>query len=411
VTVSASGGTPPYQGTGTVSRSAGTYSYTVTDANSCTATTTGSVTQPSALSASSSNTAILCNGGSSTVTVSATGGTPPYSGTGTASRSAGTYSYTVTDANSCTATTTGNITQPTALSASSSNTAILCNGGSSTVTVSATGGTAPYNGTGTFSRSAGTYSFTVTDANSCTATTTGNIPQPGALTLGLQVGCSGGSNQSITATFGGGTAPYQIKIDAGAYAAATSPYTFTGLAAGSHTVTVKDANGCTKSASITVSPCYAPPVTPGYWKNHLSKTPTDPDCRGLRYGSCSTSGPWANWGTPRCLIGPPVLTLGTFPVGGISLAGQIFTLMNCASSGDQDAIGCLAGHLLAAKLNRCVLGTDPCIDATINAANSFLIAINYIGPTGHYSLTAAQRAQAIVLKTAFDTYNNGGRCP
>src|SRR5213076_1965850 len=63
----------------------------------------------------------------------------------------------------------------------------------------------------------------------------------------------------------------------------------------------------------------------------------------LNYGSCSTSGPWANWGTPRCLIGPPVLTLGTFPVGGISLAGQIFTLMNCATSADQDAIGCLAG--------------------------------------------------------------------
>src|SRR5207253_7679003 len=141
VTVSATGGTPPYQGTGTVSRSAGTYSYTVTDANSCTATTTGNIAQPSALSASSSNTAILCNGGSSTVTVSATGGTPPYQGTGTASRSAGTYSYTVTDANGCMATTTGNITQPGALSASSSNTAILCNGGSSTVTVSAAGGT------------------------------------------------------------------------------------------------------------------------------------------------------------------------------------------------------------------------------------------------------------------------------
>src|SRR5213079_2309661 len=176
----------PYFGTGTFSRSAGTYSFTVTDSNSCTATTTGTITQPSsALSASSSNTPILCNGGSSTVTVSATGGTPPYQGTGTANRSAGTYSYTVTDANGCTATTTGNITQPSALSASSSNTAILCNGGSSTVTVNASGGTAPYSGTGTFSRSAGTYSYTVTDANSCTATTTGNINQPSALTLAL----------------------------------------------------------------------------------------------------------------------------------------------------------------------------------------------------------------------------------
>src|SRR4029453_187467 len=41
------------------------------------------------LTASSSKTAILCNGGSSIVTVSATGGTPPYSGRGTFSHAAG----------------------------------------------------------------------------------------------------------------------------------------------------------------------------------------------------------------------------------------------------------------------------------------------------------------------------------
>src|SRR5205823_883623 len=98
----------------------------------------------------SSNTPILCNGGNSTVTVSAEGGTGPYNGTGTFSHGAGTYSYTVTDANSCTATTTGDITQPTAIVPASSNTPILCNGGSSTVTVSAEGGTGPYSGTGTF---------------------------------------------------------------------------------------------------------------------------------------------------------------------------------------------------------------------------------------------------------------------
>src|SRR5439155_1316393 len=59
--------------------------------------------------------------------------------------------------------------------ASSSASPILCHGGNSTVTVSASGGLMPYSGTGTFSHSAGAYSFTVTDANSCTATTTGNI--------------------------------------------------------------------------------------------------------------------------------------------------------------------------------------------------------------------------------------------
>src|SRR5439155_5361052 len=86
------------------------------------------LTQPGALDPSSINTEILCHGGDSIVTVSATGGTAPYSGTGTFSVPAGTYSYTVTDSKNCTATTTGDITQPPALAPTSSNTEILCHG-------------------------------------------------------------------------------------------------------------------------------------------------------------------------------------------------------------------------------------------------------------------------------------------
>src|SRR5439155_6472760 len=115
-------------GTGTSRLLSGTYSYTVTDANSCTATTTGTITQPSAIVPSSSNTAILCNGGNSIVTVSATGGTGPYTGTGTFSRSAGTYSYKVTHVNSCNATTSDTVTKPEKLMPDTSNTEIFCHG-------------------------------------------------------------------------------------------------------------------------------------------------------------------------------------------------------------------------------------------------------------------------------------------
>src|SRR5207244_4111333 len=241
------GGTAPYTGTGSFTQGVGSHTYTVTDANSCTSSTTVTLTEPDALSASESHDPILCFGGTTTVSITAAGGTPPYSGDGAHTGvSAGPFSFTVTDANGCSTVVSGTISQPPALRASSSNTAILCNGGSSTVTVNASGGTAPYSGTGTFSRSAGTYSYTVTDANSCTATTTGNITQPSALTLALAAGaCSSSNNGSLTATFGSGTAPYQVKIDTGAYFTATSPYTFTGLAAGSPTITVKDANACT----------------------------------------------------------------------------------------------------------------------------------------------------------------------
>src|SRR4029079_16379424 len=233
VTVSASGGTPGYSGTGTFSHGAGTYSYTVTDHNGCTATTTGDITQPSAVTASSTYDPIQCNGGSTIVTVSASGGTPGYTGTCTFSVGAGTYSYTVTDHNGCTATTTGNITQPSAVTASSTYDPILCNGGSTTVTVGASGGTSPYSGTGPFSHGAGTYFYTVTDVNGCTATTTGDITQPSAVTASSSntpIACNGGSS-TVTVSATGGMAPYQ---GTGTFSRSAGTYSFT----------VTDANGC-----------------------------------------------------------------------------------------------------------------------------------------------------------------------
>src|SRR6478672_3063849 len=242
VTVGASGGTSPYSGTGPFSHGAGTYSYTVTDHNGCTATTTGNITQPSAVTASSTYDPILCNGGSTTVTVGASGGTSPYSGTGPFSHGAGTYSYTVTDHNGCTATTTGDITQPSAVTASSTYDPILCNGGSTTVTVDASGGTSPYSGTGPFSHGAGTYSYTVTDHNGCTATTTGNISQPSAVTASSTydpILCNGGST-TVTVGASGGTSPYS----------GTGPFSH---GAGTYSYTVTDGNGCTATTTGDIS--------------------------------------------------------------------------------------------------------------------------------------------------------------
>ena len=220
VIVSATGGTGSYGGTaGTFTVAAGdSYSYTVTDSNGCSSNTvSGTIDAPIVLAASSTATAILCNGELSTVTVSATGGTAPYSGVGTFSHASGNYSYTVTDANGCQSTTTGTITQPDALVASSSAGTISCNGGTTTVTVNATGGTAPYSGTGIYSVSAGSYSYTVTDANGCTSTTTGTITQPNLLSaavssnnLILYYGYAGDQTAIVTASVTGGTAPYTV---------------------------------------------------------------------------------------------------------------------------------------------------------------------------------------------------------
>src|SRR5207237_26271 len=121
---------------------------------------------------SSSASTILCHGGTSTVTVSATGGATPYSGTGTFTRSVGTYSFTVTDANSCTATTTVDVTRPDTVVASNTHDSILCHGGTATVHVTATGGTGSYTGTGDFQQGVDSHTYTVTDANGCPSSTT-----------------------------------------------------------------------------------------------------------------------------------------------------------------------------------------------------------------------------------------------
>jgi hypothetical protein len=68
-------------------------------------------------------------------------------------------------------------------------------------------------------------------------------------------GCNDVGSGSITATFGGGTGTYQCKLDNGSFGACTSPATFNNLPAAPHTVTVKDANGCETSDSITTDPC------------------------------------------------------------------------------------------------------------------------------------------------------------
>ena len=212
VTINATGGTIPYTGTGTFTVSAGTYNYTVADANNCTNVITVTVTQPSALAATITGSTIACYGGTTTLNVAATGGTAPYTGIGTFTALAGTYTYTVKDANNVTASNTITITQPaTALAVAITAGTITTNGGTTSVNVTASGGTAPYTGIGTFTVSAGSYTYTVTDAKGCTKAASVTVTQPtssfSALATGGSVNCYGAST-TINVTASGGTTPY-----------------------------------------------------------------------------------------------------------------------------------------------------------------------------------------------------------
>lgn len=242
ISVSATGGTSPYTGTGTFTVAAGPYAYTVTDSKGCSASTSGTVTQPAVLTGSASASAIACYGGTSTVAVTASGGTAPYTGIGNYTQTVGSYTYSITDSKGCTTTTSVTITEPTLLTASASAGTISCYGGSTSVTVTATGGTTPYSGTGSFTESAGSHSYSVTDANGCTATASVTITQPTLLTASASAGtiaCHGGTT-TVDVTAAGGTTPY------------TGTGSFT-KSAGTYTFDITDANGCTASASVTIS--------------------------------------------------------------------------------------------------------------------------------------------------------------
>jgi hypothetical protein len=216
---------------------------------------------------------LKCNGASNgSATVSVTGGTSPYTyswntstpqTTATATGlPAGTYTVKVMDAKSATSSASVTITQPAALDLIVKADSIATYGGTTTVSLSATGGTAPYTFAGqTTWVKAGTYVYTVTDANGCIVSKTYTFGQPGPVTTvaaaplaatissATQPSCFGSNNGSATVSVTGGTAPYTYSWNTGT---SQTTATATGLTAGSYTVIVKDADQRSASAQVTL---------------------------------------------------------------------------------------------------------------------------------------------------------------
>lgn len=138
---------------------------------------------------------------------------------------------------------------------------ISCNGGSDGgVTASATGGTPSYtylwsNSATTASITgvaAGTYTVTITDDNGCITSSDETVTEPALLStstsIDSNISCNGGSDGGITASTSGGTNPYSY-----AWSNSATTASITGVAAGTYTVTITDANGCTASSDSTVT--------------------------------------------------------------------------------------------------------------------------------------------------------------
>ena len=95
-----------------------------------------------------------------------------------------------------------------------------------------------------------TYTVIATDANGCISTDQVDVtvnPVTTSTVSSMDALCNGSSDGSATVTTSGGTAPYTYLWDDGQTTAMAGA-----LTAGSYTVTVTDANGCTETQGVTV---------------------------------------------------------------------------------------------------------------------------------------------------------------
>ncbi len=248
---------------------AGTYTLVVTDSKNCTASKTDTILQTNDLSVNGVANNISCyEAADGSITISVVGGTGVYTydwgggvtDTNRSNLSDGTYSVTVSDNGSCTGTNTFSITQPDSLTISALVNNISCylqNNGN--VLITATGGTPVYaiswsgglTGFNPLSLAAGVYSYTVTDNNQCSKSSSVTITQPDSLVLTgtvTNVTAPGGNDGAITLSISGGTPNYEYLWDDNTQTANRN-----NLQAGLYTVVVTDDKGCTKQATFTVS--------------------------------------------------------------------------------------------------------------------------------------------------------------
>lgn len=282
----ASGGTPLYSylwsngdTTSVINGlAAGIYTITVTDSHGCTAVTTVTITQPDLLVATIIDSVnILCNGGNTgSATVSVTGGTIPYlylwntipsQTTPTAiNLSAGTYTVTVTDLHGCTATASVTITQPSAISITTTFSSPSCYDTTDISIIAHTSGGTPFSsypyyyyswntipvqstdtavGLGT-----GTYIVSVKDSNGCIWRDTVSIfPFIVNSITATGVSCIPNANDgTATISVFGGASPYTYLWSNG-----QTNMTADSLSVGTYYVTVTDSNSCTLVDSINIT--------------------------------------------------------------------------------------------------------------------------------------------------------------
>ncbi len=272
---STTGGTAPYTylwsngdtNSFTENLSAGNYSLTVTDANGCVLTESFDIFQPALpLSATITGSSIVCKFNTGYVTITASGGSPQYYGEGVFPVYPGMNTFTVSDKNDCYVTLNWLVTEVDFPQVFLVATPPCENGTGGSITSNVTNGTPAYsylwsNNATTANLTNipdGYYSLTVSDANGCSASSVAEIKSGPPIDLsGTATGafCVPSNSGSINLDVTGGFAVYSFLWNNNA-----TTEDLSAVPAGTYSVVVTDAVGCTASASFFVSEgCICPP--------------------------------------------------------------------------------------------------------------------------------------------------------
>ena len=247
----------------------GSYTVIVKDAVGCTNTVNVTIASTNGPTATATATGANCGTANATITITGSGAVAPYTysinginyfaSNVFTNNAAGNYVVYVKDATGCIGASfvvVNSIAGPTV----TTTTAAACTVNNGSITATGLGGTAPlqysldgttYTSTNTFLNLApNSYTVYVRDAFGCVNTVTVVVGNASNLTLSLSaVSSSCGNNGIITAVVTGGIGLLQYNINGGAYQPSN---VFAGLAPGTYTINVKDANNCivTKIAVI-----------------------------------------------------------------------------------------------------------------------------------------------------------------
>jgi uncharacterized repeat protein (TIGR01451 family) len=278
-----SGGLPPYtlewnnpawQGDTLNNIPAGEYRLTLTDSRGMTEVATFVLTQPDALQMALESTPTLGNDHNGTALAVPVGGTAPYAflwsnganTPGIENLPAGTYSVVITDAHGCTQTGEVQVQQTVLpLSANSQTLNPACHGSADgAIAVFVDGGLAPY--TFTWSEAgvegnspsglpAGTYHLNIGDSFGGEINLVFTLTEPDALQMTLESTPTLGNDHNGTALAVpvGGTAPYAFLWSNGANTPGIE-----NLPAGTYSVVITDAHGCTQTGEVQVQQTVLP---------------------------------------------------------------------------------------------------------------------------------------------------------